>query len=256
MNKEQIKQYVFVIKELTGREIKRRYSRSYLGILWSVLNPLLSMAVMSAIFSTMFSRNIEHFPIYYLTGNIIWGLFTNATNSAMTALVDNKALLIKVKLPMQVLPLSRVYTSLVNFGYSFIAYILFLVIFKISPSLSMLAVIPVIILLLLFSIGVSMLLSVLYVFFGDIKHLYGIALTLLMYMSAIFYPVTSLSGIMAQIVRENPVYCFIAATRECMIYGKLPDAGLWLRMFLWAIVMFVLGQLFFKCKKNEIMQKV
>ena len=247
---------MFVIKELTGREIKRKYSRSYLGILWSVLNPLLSMAVMSAIFSTMFSRNIEHFPIYYLTGNIIWGLFTNATNSAMTALVDNKALLIKVKLPMQVLPLSRVYTSLVNFGYSFIAYILFLVIFKISPSLSMLAVIPVILLLLLFSIGVSMLLSVLYVFFGDIKHLYGIALTLLMYMSAIFYPVTSLSGIMAQIVRENPVYCFIAATRECMIYGKLPDAGLWLRMFLWAIVMFVLGQLFFKCKKNEIMQKV
>lgn len=254
--KEKWKQYWFVIRELTGREIKRKYARSYLGILWSVLNPLLSMAVMSAIFSTMFKRSIDNFPIYYLTGMIIWQLFTNATNTSMTALVDNKQLLIKVKMPMQVFTLSRVYTALVNFGYSFAAYVLFLIIFRIQPNITMLAILPIITLTLLFATGLSMLLSTAYVFFGDIKHLYGIVLTLWMYMSALFYPVSSLSGLMAQIVKENPMYCFIAAARECMMYGNFPEAGLWLKMVLWAVAVFVIGQIFFEKKKNDIMQKV
>lgn len=256
MKKEQLKQYWFVIKELTGRELKRKYSRSYLGVLWSVLNPLLSMAVMSAIFSTMFQRSIENFPIYYLTGMIIWQLFTNATNTAMTALVDNKQLLIKVKMPMQVFTLSRVYTAFVNFLYSFVAYLVFLFIFKIPVSFSMLLIIPIMALTLLFSTGLSMLLSTVYVFFGDIKHLYGIILTLWMYCSALFYPVSSLSGTMARIVQENPLYCYIAAARECMMYGNVPSIGLWVRMIVWAVAMFGIGQLLFNSKKNNIMQKV
>ena len=256
MEKQQIKQYWFVIRELTGRELKRKYSRSYLGVLWSVLNPLLSMAVMTAIFSTMFQRSIENFPIYYLTGMIIWNLFTNATNTAMTALVDNKQFLIKVKMPMQVFILSRVYTAFVNFGYSFVTYILFLFIFKIKLNISMVAIIPVIILMVLFSIGLSLFLSTAYVFFGDIKHLYGIILTLWMYCSALFYPVASLTGVMARIVQENPLYCYIAAARECMMYGNFPNITLWCRMIIWAIAMFLFGYIFFRNKKNNIMQKV
>ena len=91
------KQRMFVIKQLVSREIKRKYARSYLGIVWSVLNPLLSMAVLSMIFSTMFRRSIENFPIYYLTGMIIWQMFSTSTTTAMTALEDNKQLLLKVK---------------------------------------------------------------------------------------------------------------------------------------------------------------
>ena len=86
-------QYFFVVRELVSRELKRKYSRSKLGVLWSVLNPLLSMAILSMIFSTMFRHSIENYPIYYLTGYVIWNLFTIATNTAMTALVDNKPLL-------------------------------------------------------------------------------------------------------------------------------------------------------------------
>ena len=108
---ERRRQYIFVIRELTSREIKRKYSRSYLGIVWSVLNPLLMMAVISLIFSQLFKRSIENYPIYYLTGNILWQLFTGATNAAMTALIDNKTMLIKVKLPMEIFVLARVYTD-------------------------------------------------------------------------------------------------------------------------------------------------
>ena len=105
----------FVTGQLVAREMKRKYSRSRLGILWSVLNPLLSMAVLSMIFSTMFRKSIEDYPVYYLTGLLIWSFFTAATNTAMTALADNQALLLQVRLPRSVFPLSRVVTAFVNF---------------------------------------------------------------------------------------------------------------------------------------------
>ena len=126
-NKEELKQYYFVIKQLVDREIKRKYARSFLGVIWSVLNPLMTMAVMSMIFSTIFKRTIENYPIYYLTGTIFWQLFSGATNSAMTALVDNRTLLLKVKLPKQTFVLARIYTALTNFGYTCVAYVLMLV---------------------------------------------------------------------------------------------------------------------------------
>ena len=142
------RQYLFVIRELTSREIKRKYARSYLGILWSVLNPLLTMIVMSLIFSTMFHRSIENFPIYYLTGNIIWILFSTGTNTCMNALVDNRTLLLKVKLPKQVFVLARAYTAFVNFLYTCVAYALVLAAFRIEPTWTM-ALFPVVVLLVL-----------------------------------------------------------------------------------------------------------
>lgn len=104
---QQGKQYAFVIRQLTARELKRKYARSYLGVIWSVLNPLLSMVVLSLIFSQLFRRSIENYPIYYLTGNILWQAFTGATNASMTSLVDNKMLLLKVKFPMELFILTR-----------------------------------------------------------------------------------------------------------------------------------------------------
>ena len=95
-NKEERQQYFFAIKQLVSREIKRKYARSYLGVLWSVLNPLLSMAVMSLIFTTIFKRSIENFPIYYLTGQMLWSFFSTSTSTSMTAIVDNKSLLMKI----------------------------------------------------------------------------------------------------------------------------------------------------------------
>ena len=99
INTEQIKQYLFVIRQLSSREIKRKYTRTYLGILWSVLNPLLTMIVMAVVFTQIFQRSIEYYPLYLMAGQILWQLFSGATNSAMTSLVDNKMLLTQVKQP-------------------------------------------------------------------------------------------------------------------------------------------------------------
>ncbi len=251
-----IKQYFFVIRELTAREIKRKYARSYLGILWSVLNPLLSMAVMSMIFSTIFKRNIENFPIYYLTGSIFWSLFTGATNAAMTSLVDNKSMLVKSKLPMGIFPLSRCFTALTNFGYSLLAYVVMLLIFRIPFSPCMFMIIPYAAALFLFSLGVGYLLSVLYTMFGDIKHLYTILLTLLMYASALFYPVESTSEQMQKVIENNPVYNYIACARKCVLEAAMPDANQWARLFVWSMGAFLLGKWCFGRMRNKVLQKV
>lgn len=256
LDKEQKKQYWFVIKELTGREIKRKYSRSYLGILWSVLNPLLSMAVISLIFSQIFRRSIENFPIYYLTGYIIWLAFTGATNAAMTTLVDNKMLLIKVKLPMEVFILTRVYTALVNLGYSVVAYVIMLVVFRVTPKWTMLLFPVIIVLLFLFSLGIAYILATAYVFFGDVKHLYSVILTLWMYCSAIFYPMDNLEGVIRIVIEWNPIFNYIDAARSIVMYGQIPPTWEILHMILWAAGMYVFGYYIFRKHKNDVMQKV
>lgn len=254
--REEWRQYLFAVRELTGREIKRKYARSRLGILWSVLNPLLSMGVMSLIFSTMFRRSIENYPIYYLTGSVIWTLFSTGTNSAMTALVDNKTLLIKSKLPKQVFLLSRLYTAVVNFGYTFIAYVLMLVLFRIRPTPWMLLFPLDILLILMFTSGIGYILSVVYVFFADVKYLYGIILTLWMYLSALFYPVERLSEGMQSVIGMNPLYLSIAIARECMMYGTAPKALLWMKLAVFSLLSAVVGYTVFRRCENRIIQRI
>lgn len=256
IKKEDIKQYVFVIKELTAREIKRKYARSSLGIIWSVLNPLLMMIVMSLIFSTMFRHKIENYPIYYLTGTLFWDLFSGATNSAMSALVDNKMLLIKAKLPKHTFILSRIYTSLINFGYSCIAFALMLVVFGIKPTWAMLLLPLDVIFALIFSMGIGYMLSVLYVFFADVKYLYSVVLRILMYMSAIFYPLSSLPEAMQDFISYNPVFVSIDFARTCVMEGLVPAGETWTKLICWSLFSFVVGMTVFKAKENKVMQKL
>ncbi len=214
------------------------------------------MVVMSLIFSTMFKHNIEKYPIYYLTGQTIWTLFSTATNSSMMALVDNKSLLIKAKLPKQTFILSRIYTALVNFGYTSIAYLLMIAVFRIPLKLSALLIFIDVLYILIFSMGVGYILSVEYVFFADIKYLYGIFLTLLMYLSAIFYPVERLSDEMKIVIGNNPIYLMIYFARQSVMYGKVPDRHTWIGLSVWCVGVFLIGWIIFKMRENKVMQVV
>ena len=214
------------------------------------------MAVISLVFSQMFQRAIENYPIYYLCGNIIWTLFTGATNSAMTALVDNKTMLIKVKLPMQIFIFARVYTAFVNFLYSLIAFVLMLCIFRITPHWTLFFFPVIILCALIFCLGMSYILSTAYVFFGDVKYLYSVFLTLLMYMSALFYPVSSLPAVLQKVIGFNPVFVYIDALRDIVMYGTLPSATGIVKMFVFAIVFYLIGLWVFNANKNKVMQKL
>lgn len=253
---EEIRQYWFVIRELTGREIKRKYARSYLGIVWSVLSPLMYMLVMTLVFSTMFKRNIQNFPLYYLTGYLLWNMYGQVSNSVMTVLVDNRNLLLRVKVPKNVFVLSRCYTAFVNFLYSLIAFFPILFLSGVKPSITMLLFPIDVILCLMFGLGIGYILAVLYVFFADIKYLYSVILTILMYLSALFYPVSQVPEAMQMVINNNPVYCYMLFVRECMVYGNFPTEELWVKVIIWAVAAYLLGYLIFKKYENDVMQHI
>lgn len=257
---EDRKQYLFVIRELTSREIKRKYARSFLGVIWSVLNPLLTMVVMTMIFSYMFRKSIANFPVYYLTGSTFWALFSTSTSTAMSALVDNRNLLMKVKLPKQTFVLSRIYTALVNFGYSFLAFALIVLIYvlrgKIVLNLTVFLLPIDLFFTLLFAMGISYILSIVYVFFADIKYLYSVLLTLWLYSSAIFYPIDRVPAIMSKLISFNPVYVSIYFARSIILEGTVPSVTWWIRLIVYGIGSFVIGYLFFEKFENKVMQKI
>lgn len=249
-------QYIFILQELTGREIKRKYARSFLGILWSVLNPLLTMTVMALVFTHIFSNSIEKYPVYLLCGQIMYSLFFGITDNSMGTLVDNKNMLIKVKFPMMIFPLSRGLTALVNFFYSLIALAIVMIFFRVAPSFYMLLVPVDIFFFFLFSVGLGYILSILYVFFADIKYLYSVFLTLLMYCSAIFYSIDRLSPMMQVVVAANPLYNYIAIFRKCMIYSTMPSLLEFVQMVVWGLGMYMLGTYVFWKSQNAVMQKL
>lgn len=253
---ERRQQYWFVIQQLTTRELKRKYARSALGILWSVLNPLLSMVVLSLIFSQMFRRSIENYPIYYLSGYLLWQAFTGTTNAAMTTLADNRALLLKVKFPMELFILTRGLTALVNLGYSLVAYGVMLLVFQVWISWPVVFLAPIVGCLFLFSMGISYVLATAYAFFGDVKHLYSVVLTLWMYCSAIFYPADQLSGPVRQVVEWNPLYLFIRCLRGAVMDSRPPSWNELLLMLVWGIGAYLLGWGIFRSQREKLLQRL
>lgn len=251
-----IKQYWFVIRELTGREIKRKYARSFLGIAWSVLNPLLYMAVMSLIFSSIFKASIEKFPTYFLTAYIIWQMFSTSTSTAMTVLPDNRPLIQKVKLPREIFIISRVYTAFTNFGFSCIAYILMLIVFRIRISWTCVMFLGVCICMLFFSLGISLLMATIYPFYKDIRFIYSNFLILLDHLIAMFYPIDMLSGWIKKVVEYNPLYVLVKVARESVLYGKVSSIQDIEYMCITAIGVLIIGVFIFKINENRIILKM
>ena len=250
------KQHIYVMRELTKREIKRKYARSVLGIAWSVLEPLLSMMVMSFIFSYLFKRSIENFPVYYFTGYLVISFFSTATKTAMTSLKDNKHLLIKSKLPGKVFVLSRVYTALINLGLSSIGYVIVLIIFRVTPKWT-LALLPVnIFFLILFAVGVSYILSIWFVFQEDSKNIYENILGVLTHFTALFYSFDILSPGVQTFVRFNPLYTYVRIARDCIIYGRVSEPQYWIQMVAWGIGMLIIGLIIFNVKHNRVVEKL
>lgn len=249
-----IKQYIFVIRELTAREIKRKYARSVLGIVWSVLNPLLFMIVMSIVFSGFATRSIMY-PVYYITGYTLWTMFSTATTTSMTAFEDNKNLFQKTKLPRAVFVLSRDYTALVNLGFSCIALFIVLAIFRIKPNWTVVIFIVDVFFEMMFSIGISFILATIYVFYKDIKFLWRNIIVLLVHMVAVYIPIERYPESLHQITRLNPLYFYPNIARRCVLEGTYDTQELKL-MVIWGVTTFIVGLIVFKLKENDIVKKL
>ncbi|MBR0451471.1 MAG: ABC transporter permease [Oscillospiraceae bacterium] len=245
---DEISKYGFLLMNLTSRDFVVKYRRSILGIIWSVLNPILMMLLLNAVFSHIFRGDIDNFPLYLLSGQLIFNFFSDATSSALFSIVEAASLIKKVYVPKYIFPTEKVIFAFVNTVFTLIALILIMIITCARFSAVMfLAIIPLI-LLFIFTVGVSLLLSSFSVFLHDIKHLHSVVLTAWLYITPIFYSEKMLgeTSWIYLIVRVNPLTWYITYFRDTMIYGAMPTVTQNLVCAGYAIGSFVLGAAVFK----------
>ena len=253
--------YRALINQLVQRDIKTKYRRSVLGLLWTVLNPLLMMTVLSIVFSYFFSRygDVENFPVYLLCGQVIFNFFNESTSIAMGSIVHSGELIKKVYVPKYLFPITKVMSSGVNLLSSMIALVIVMVVTRsrVTPTV-LLAVFPLLY-VLLFSTGVSLFLSAAAVSFRDLMHLYSVVTTAWMYLTPVIYPMSILDGAprwAVFIINANPLTAFIKIFRAVVLDGVTAPWILHVQSIIWCAIALVIGSLVFKKSQDKFILKI
>lgn len=215
--------YKGLLQEFVIRDLKIKYRRSFLGYLWSLLNPLLMMVVLVAVFQNIFRFDIPNFPVYLLAGQIIFNFFAESTSMSMNSILSSGPLIKKVYIPKYIFPLSRIISSFLTLLFSLVA-LLIVILYTGTPITIEMLLFPLPLLyILLFSIGVGLIMSVLAVYFRDMLHLYTVLLSAWTYLTPIFYPINVVPDYVKNIIYLNPMYYFVEAFRDVVLYSKVPD---------------------------------
>lgn len=254
------KHSLFVLQSLVSKDFKLKYRRSILGVVWSVLNPLLMMVVLTAVFSYIFRFEILNFPVYLILGQILFNLMSAATSSGMTSIIDSSALIKKIRINKIVFPIEKVVSELVNFAIALVAVVLVLVYFyffpndtnpQIIPTFNILFLPVLLLYVFIFCTGLSLLLSALAVFFRDVIHLWGVIIIAWTYSTPIFYPVTLLAPWMQTLMQFNPMYHYITYFRDIVLWGNTPSITTNLICLGIAVVTFFAGLIVFRKTENK-----
>ena len=243
--------YRELIRQFVVRNLKTRYKRSLLGIVWTMLNPLLTMIVLTLVFSNIFRFSVENYPVYILSGLTAWNFFSSATNTAMGEMVWSGSLLSRIYVPKSVFAISAVSTSLVNLLIALIPLLIISIILgvKITPAV---LVMPVAVLfLVMFALGIGLLLSAAAVYFADMIPVYEVFLMLWMYATPIIYPIEIIPENLTWIFKLNPMYYLLTLFREPLYNGVIPDPSYWLIGGGCACVALTLGALVFTARAQE-----
>ena len=245
------RRYGFLLSQLVKRDFKTKYRRSVLGVLWSLLNPMLVMLVQYIVFSTIFRFDLENYAVYLLSGIVVFNYMSDATSQAMNSIVQNAMLINKVYVPKYIYPFSRVLSSGVNFLFSLAALYIMILASGLSLTLNHFFLLYAIICLFVFICGLSMFLSAVLVFFRDTQFLYSVALSIWMYLTPIFYPVTILPDNVLFILKFNPLYHIIKFIRSIILDNMIPPYYTWLYCAGFAAIAFVIGAMVFKKTQSK-----
>lgn len=252
------KKYRFLMNELIARDFKVKYKRSVLGIVWSLLYPILMMIVMAIVFSQMFKFKVEgqNYLVYLMTGIIIFNYFSEASTSGMTSVVANFGLINKVYIPKYIFPLAQCLFVGINFLLTLIPWIglilasyLGLGEYVCHINVWYLLLPYVFFCLFLFTVGMSFLLSAVSVFLRDMFYIYGIVIMIWQYVTPIFYSIEIIPASLQTIFKLNPLYQFMASARSIVVNGQAPSITMLLSILAWGIGMLLIGSIVFK--KNQ-----
>lgn len=249
--KEQLKRDWFILCSLVSKDFKLKYRRSVLGVLWSVLNPLLMMVVLTAVFSTIFRFNIENFPLYLILGQTLFAFMTEATSSAMGSVIESAPLIKKIRINKMIFPIEKAVFALVNFAISLIAVAAVMLFFRIVPTVNILLLPVLLLYLFAFSLGIGLILAALSVFFRDVMHLWSVLTTAWTYATPLFYPVEILPEWAVPVMHANPMYYYVEYFRDIALYGTTPSLSMNLICFGCGAVALLLGVLVFRSQQKK-----
>lgn len=246
----------YILQQLVTKDFKLRYRRSVLGVVWSVLNPLLMMIIMSFVFQYFLRSNLEHYSLYLIVGNITFALMNDATNGGLRSIIDASSLLKKVKVDRWVFPVQKVFSAAVNFAFSLIAVAIVMVFDGVMPTVHVLWFVVGLVLVMLFSIGIGLFIGALAVFFRDMIHLWSVVLTAWTYLTPIFWDLSLLTNsnaprIVVWIVKANPMYNYLEIMRSAFVYQNNPSVTVLALAAIWAVIALVIGITVFKKTEHK-----
>ena len=244
--------YKELLRQLVIKDIKLKYRRSYLGYIWSILNPLLMMTVLVIVFSQLFRFDIPNFAVYLLSGQVLFSFLSEATTMAVSSIVGNAPLLKKTYVPKYIFTISKVTSSLVNLLFSLVALVLVMIFTQVSFTWNILWFPVVLLEVYIFSLGVSLILASTAVFFRDIQYLWGVFISIWMYLTPIIYPVSIISEEYRWWYDNlNPMYGYLKQFRDIVLNGN-PLPIEWLTQgFITAFIFLFIGLWVFKRKQNQ-----
>ena len=246
-----LKKYSFLLQQLIARDFKVKYKRSVLGVLWSLLNPILMMCVMAIVFTNVFRFSTPgvNYLVYLLTGLTYFNYFSESTNLAMSSVVANFSLINKIYIPKYIFPLSKCLFVGINFLLTLIP--LYAVILLTGTGLNIYHVLlPVsFVFLFVFTLGAGLILSTISVFLRDMFYIYGIVLQILTYMTPIMYDITMLDPRLQLLLKLNPLYHIINFGRTIILYHQIPSASSFAICTVSALASLLIGVVVFR--KNQ-----
>ncbi len=242
----------FLLRQLVKRDFTSKYKDSVLGVIWSFLHPLLIMMVFTVIFSVLFNRQIENYPVYFLSGRIVYSFFVAGTRGAMRSIRSNRSILTKIFVPRYMFAAGAICYEFVNFLITLVILIGVMIITGAQFHLMMFASIIPLILVIILIIGVGLILAVLNTYFSDIGHFYSVFTLVLMYASALFYPMEIVPTNVQTIFTLNPVYIAMLCFRQTMVYNIFPDISALLYLAICAVMFFAVGFLLFRIHEKKL----
>ena len=247
---------LFLLEEIVKRNFAAKYKDSVLGILWSFIKPLLIVIMLTIIFSTLFSRNIENYPVYLISGKCIYDFFAASTGAATISLKGSQNILKTRATKKYLFVLGVIISEFLNFIIGFVLLIGVMIVTN-APfyfSTTIYAIIPVCSTIMMIT-GISLMLSIFCVYYTDIQHLWSVIIMALMYMSALFFPMEIIPEPYYSYMVLNPVYWAIDQFRHFVIWGEIPDILNIINLFLLSLIILILGIIVFKKYEQKITLK-
>jgi ABC-type polysaccharide/polyol phosphate export permease len=248
--------YRDLVVQLVSRSVKARYKRSILGVAWTMVNPLLTMTVLTLVFSQLFRAPAREYALYVLSGLLVWNFFAQSTTAAMSDLLWGGGLITRVFLPKSVFAFAALGTGLVNLLLAFVAYVLIALVLGARPTAAWLFLPVPVLALGLFTLGVALALSAAAVYFADVMPTYEVLLTAWLYLTPVIYPIRLLPESVQAWLRGNPMFWYLDVFRAVVYEGRLPDAASLAIALVTGLGMLLIGWWIFTRKSREYAYRV